>query len=302
MKEKVNMKKMVAMMVVGCVSASHAANITQAQSGLLNDPATWGGVLPGSADNVLNPGWNLAITTPYTTTGSFQTYGADTEITASGSLTAYLQHLNGTLRLTGGSLHGTGGDSIMGQVTTTVMDVDSGSTALWDGWLLLHDNAATININNGTLTTVAQLALQGNASANVNVNSGGELTVSWVDFQGGSAAEKITVNGGVFNVMNNNAVGSLNFVGANASVQFDDGLIVWQGINDQAEYDAFATTFNGWVDAGQINSANWTPAELKASLSYTGGNAVAAIPEPATLGLFALFGGATLWVRRFARI
>lgn len=266
------------MIVVGCVSASHAAKITQAQDGFFDDPATWGGILPGSADNVLNPGWNLAITNSYTTTGSFQTYGGDTEITASGSVTAYLQHLNGTLRLTGGSLHNTAGDSVMGQVTATVTDLDNGSTALWDGWLLLHDNTSTININAGsTLTTVAQLALQGNAAANVFVNSNATLTVDWVHFQaGGPSVEKITVDGGVFNVMTPNAVGSFAFEGANASVWLENaGMIVWQGITNEAQFISFSTNFDGWVDSGRVDSASWTGAELKEGLRYFNGNAVA---------------------------
>lgn len=269
------------MILAACALAAYGADLFTSGAGYFDDGATWGGNVPVAGDNLLinGAGHDVVLTNAFTA-GTFQSYVGSLEIDSVGSLTGNMQHLNGGTTITGGSLHSTAA-TVFGQVGATVLTMNGG-TALFDGYVLMKGNSATFNLNSGSSFIVAaQLALEGSAVAHVFVNDGADLTVDWVHFQaGGSSEERITVDGGVFNVMTGNAAGSFAFDGTNASVQFDAGLIVWQGINDQTEYNAFVTTFNGWVDAGRINSANWTPAELKAHLAYSGGNAVlSALPK-----------------------
>ena len=279
--------------MASCISASHGG-LTAIQSGYLDDPATWGVIAPDSTSDLLNSaGYDIVLTNAFTTTGSYQSYGGALEVQSTGALTAYLQHLNGGVTVNGGSLVSAGGGRVtFGQVGPTTLTITNGGNVNFDGqvvcgkngslftmnhnsgtvvanqWFLLKE--ATLNINaSSSLTVLGQLAFEGSASANVFVNSGGELTVNWVDFQaGGSYEEKITLNGGVFNVMNVDTVAmgsSLNFAGPNASVQFDAGLIVWQGITNATQYALFTNVYNDWVDAGRITSSMFNDQQLAIS-------------------------------------
>jgi hypothetical protein len=84
-----------------------------------------------------------------------------------------------------------------------------------------------------------------------------------------------------------------------AKIYFDAGTIKFTGVDSQGDYDTFVGTWNTWVDNGMItNTVGYTDAQLKGALSFNGADAIAVIPEPATMGLFIVAGAGCLIIRR----
>jgi hypothetical protein len=84
-----------------------------------------------------------------------------------------------------------------------------------------------------------------------------------------------------------------------AKIYFDAGTIKFTGVDSLTDYNTFTNSWNTWVDNGMITStAGYTAAELKGALSFDGADAIATIPEPATLGMLLMGGVCCLIVRR----
>jgi len=195
-----------------------------------------------------------------------------------GSLTAnsttYIGNTGaGTMNVnSGGTFTAASSQIVIARIGSGVLNVDAGGTVitashLWAG--LSPSESGTINVD-GTLKIGANFAL--------GSSNGSSLAAD-------GAAGYLNVNdGGAFIVENQSYDGS---------VVFGSSLITLSGTGYISYMGNSLANVNADILAGKIVSGDGVVTAL-----YDGANTIIAVPEPATVGLFAVFGGALLLVRR----
>lgn len=291
------MKKQI---ILAAVSAVMAAT-SQAQivfNGSSGDSwftgASWdGGALPTSADDVwLNTG------------GSPTVDGAGA---VGNTVTVGLFGFTGNLTVDAGAdLTTAGAIVIANDVADTGSVVNNGLINVGTS-TYLHAGTAGF-VNNGTLNT-ADLIL-GNVASGVSTftNTGDITTTGWL-YLSLAGSGTFNMNGGTVNTatfkMDQAGTGHLQLDGgtiiagglgldgsANNTIDITGGTMLVNG-GDRSGDLAFVASL-GYITA--YGGAGTVVTEYDAGLNQT--KMYATIPEPATLGLFALVGGGTLWVRK----
>jgi len=278
-------------------AGAQAVYIPSVADGPWEDAATWeNGKIPGTNDyaNVTN-GKNVTLSSVVTV----NQYGNDN----AGVLTVN----------SGGSLTSTYGDT---KPRGGTVNVETGGSVTHIGWFGItapqaSGKAYAINVNGGSYWHKQQMYLGGadvqNATIAVTVNSGtfqsgfielrasigttvtldvkgGTARVDYLKFVDHTGANSVTVDGGDLIIRTWNESESLQFASASDKVWFEEGSIVFEGVDSQAEFTAFQSTFNTWVDAGNVDSATYTDQQLKDHLIFDGTNAVLLF-VPSTMGL-----------------
>jgi len=242
--------------------------------------------------------------------------GSSINVANTASLDVYGQSLwgNGAGSIATGNINGAftvtaeqGLGMAAGAVTT--LNVDSGAVVDVQGaWLIGGYGAGAtgnINVNGGSLNVVSHLyaGLEGTGNLTVNsgtVNIGGNLIMA----AGGAATGTFTANGGVttINGMNMGAGAGTSMVSA-----FNGGEVInvggfANGPNATYYVGGGKLTFVGtpYDDVhALVSGADWTYADQMMVVDNGDGSiSVTSIPEPATMGLMALFGGAMFAARR----
>jgi hypothetical protein len=114
-----------------------------------------------------------------------------------------------------------------------------------------------------------------NSTAKVFLN-GGNLEMSYLEFanNGTGQTQSLTVNGGQLTLNTGNEAGSVQFTDSTAKLWYEAGMITFKGVDSTNDFTAFKTTFNGWVDAGNLDSAVFSDQQLKSGLVFNGSDAV----------------------------
>ena len=268
-------------------AGAQAAYIPSVADGAWEDTATWsGGIIPDGDDyaNVTN-GKNVTLSSVVTV----NQYGNDN----AGVLTVN----------SGGSLTSTYGDT---KPRGGTVNVETGGSVTHPGWFGItaaqaSDKAYAINVNGGSYHQAGQMYLGDvaveNATIAIAVNSGsfnanwiemrastdttttldvngGAASMAYIGFTDNGGANTVTVDGGDLIISTANDTQSLQFKSASDKVWYESGTITWEGVDTEAEFDAFQATFNGWVDAGNMDSATFTDQQLKDQLIFDGTEAV----------------------------
>lgn len=168
------------------------------------------------------------------------------------------------------------GNGQTGSLTINGGTVTSGRTLLI-GAAGAQGAQGTLTINSGSLTVTNQLQLGAgtNSSAMVFLN-GGAAQVDYLTFMnyGTGQTQSLTMVGGQLTLTTGNEAGSLQFTDTGAKVWFEGGIIVFKGVDTSNDFTAFKTTFNNWVDAGNLDSAVFSDQQLKSGLVFNGADAV----------------------------
>ena len=171
---------------------------------------------------------------------------------------------------------------VVGKVGTATLNWDSTGSILNAGNASLGDAGATehgyINQSAGSLAfPIISMKLD-----SIYTISGGALSVAnTIDFRGDGVGDYETASPGnnYLNFLTNGTTGTVTLATASlAEVQAfidDDRLRVDGDLNTDGDYSAFSLTSDGGT-----------------------GTIITVIPEPATLGMVAAFGGAILFIRR----
>ncbi|RKX43690.1 MAG: hypothetical protein DRP64_07855 [Verrucomicrobia bacterium] len=201
---------------------------------------------------------------------------------------------------------------IAGEASLTV---NSGTYNQAGAWLIAGYGAGatgTLNVNGGTMN--GTLLLLGNGGTGNGTVTGGAISLS-SQLQiavGAGSAGHLVMDGGTLT-----GVG-MNFGnGGTAVVDLNGGQLINNGgtaINGNATINVGA---GEWIfTASSVADVNWMIDNSGATWNFAGANGnvrsvtddglgnvtVTAIPEPATMGLMALFGGALLRFRRMFRL
>ncbi len=289
-------KYMLACAVFASVQTGLSATYNSVQSGDWTSTSTWNTVsLPGSSaagDVVYVKGHSVTSSAAVAynlnglgllTAGSVLRMQSGSSMTVTGNLTlsygnlivdsnASLSHVsgNGYIRIANQ------GDGQDGAMTINGGTVTS-SRAVLIGNAAAKNAQGTLTINSGSFSSALQMILGAgtNSTAKVFLN-GGNLEMSYLEFanNGTGQTQSLTVNGGEFVLTTGNQDASLQFADSNAKVWFEDGMITFKGVDSTNDFTAFKTTFNGWVDAGNIDSLSFTDQQLKDQLVFDGTNAV----------------------------
>jgi hypothetical protein len=309
--------------IVGCLGVSQAAPVytTVSPGGAWTDGATWDlGTVPNDFNNH-DVRLNHAVSLN----------------SAIGAYTLWIGTVGTAGKLTlnsGADLEVKYNSYLGGSTKKGALQVNSGAVVTYSGRNLVGNGSnaeGTIVVDGGRYVanhTLAHVTL-GGAAGNTNstaklvlTNGGTFVSTSYVNFLGGNgttatvdvhknssmefvyltatAAAGFTysfnLNGGDL-ILTQAAEGTA--LQGNAKINFDAGTIKFTGVDSQGDYDTFVGTWNTWVDNGMItNTVGYTDAQLKGALSFNGADAIAVIPEPATMGLFIVAGAGCLIIRR----
>lgn len=295
--------KIITGLALGCmlVGIADAADIRFRQSGNWTNtaPANTGpgwqnlSAVPTTADmGIINWGGNTVTVSTTETIGKVrvgQDEAGNLVITSSGELSTV-------------SGFGQNGDFTLGQgnnpLGTGSLEVQSGGILNVAG-ILYNANRAdgTANIS-GTVNVGSHLWTGWNSgfTGTYNINDGGELNVS------GMLGLNWQNNGGI-GIINVNDGGTLNLAqlhGSGNSIQGSSLLTIAEG-GVMYKSENFVSVINQYITDGKIVGAGGATLDV----SYDSGNnrtVVSVIPEPATIGLVALFGGGMLFMRRRLKI
>lgn len=282
--------------------------------------ANWdGGAIPGLDETHINNGDAVAINAG---TAAFSTRlvmdnGVSVSVASTATLDVYGQALWGNAPTSlNNTMHANGTVTVqaelgVGMNGTGVLNVNAGSSVEVQGaWLIAGYHAGgsgIVNVNGGSLNVVNHMymGLGGHGDTVVNsgtVNIGGNLIMA----ANPTASATFTVNGGVTTINGMNMGGgagtSMLFDlnggevinvggwadGANASYQVGDGVLTWAPASATSYDDVHAL----------VSGATWTYDDQMYVYEDANGVHVTSIPEPATMGLMALFGGAMFAARR----
>jgi len=318
-----NMKKItgIGLAVLCCSLSVSAAVINSAQTGSWADTATWsGGVVPGSADTAVVKAHTVTSGANEGSLAGLNVDGAGAVLNMNSGSSISVLGTAGNVRILNGSMN----------IATNASFTHDAASDRYISLALADSADGTLNINGGSVTTKSTLIIgstlsTGGATASVTVNSGslsvtgpriqfggaagasmslnlngGTVSAIQVRFQdNGLGTKRLNVNGGALYLKNSNASTSLVFTDTSAKLMFEAGTVIFEGVNDAAAFTAFQTTFNSWVDAGNVDSVSLTDQNLKDGLIFNGTDAVlTVIPEPVTLGLFIVAGSALMVLRR----
>lgn len=214
--------------------------------------------------------------------------------------------------------------------------VDGGTLTVTTEFAVGNGGAGSLTVNSGTANANGGWLTAGNAGSGDIVVNGGALNVLSHMYAGIGGSGNITVNGGTVNIggqligaLTGGQTGNLTIAGGTTSaavLDFNNAgtstldltggqLIIAGGLGQDAD-----STFN--VGAGELlftglalADVNWAIDNGGGTWNFAGANGnvrsvtddglgtitVTAIPEPATMGLMALFGGVVLGYRRMFR-
>lgn len=310
--------------LIGAVGAAQAAIITSAANGAWTNGATWGGgVVPsdGAAVNhnvyldsaasltgVLNVGASATPTQLTLTNGAVLNSGGNA-IISFGSKKGTIVISSGAVWTNAARINVVGGSSTSYGVGEGKMIVNGGryvgsttnSTLLFANASYSNVSASVVITNGGSWVQGSYVDFRANAvgtsveTVDIYKNSSFEATYITATAAAG-LTYGVNVRGG--NLILTQATEANALTGA-AKIYFDAGTIKFTGVDSTNDYKAFTNSWNTWVDNGMITStAGYTAAQLKGALKFDGTDAIATIPEPATLGLFLVSGVCCLIVRR----
>lgn len=172
-------------------------------------------------------------------------------------------------------------------------DADSSGSLVVDGGSVYTERAlflsnweapgstGTLTVNAGSLKSDKQLILGGASNSVQKVYLNGGTTEFWyIDFDqndnhgNGTQTQDVTISGGDLILTEpSNLSGTLQFGGSYSSLFFEHGSITWTGC-DAAEFSAFESVFDGWVDDGNVTSIALSAQQLKDALIHDGTSAV----------------------------
>jgi hypothetical protein len=304
--------------------------MTAQQDGFFDDPATWGGTVPGSVDDARIRQYTVTLTNSATVSrflgwgdaspgslvidgGTLTTVGSTSDVigpAVDGDQSMIVKN--------GGSYVGSSSANLevgSGSGATGILTVNNGTVSVGKNLLVgsgtAPDSIATITLNAGAVLSTGDgydTILNGADGADVDiiVNSGASFNTKVLKFNekgDATTSQKLTMNGGNLVLSAANASGALDFTDDNAELLYEsaDGKIVFEGVNTAGAFDSFSPIFADWVDAGNVTSTTFTDQELKDGLSFDGQDALLQIPEPKVLGLFIISSGTVLFLRRYIR-
>ena len=298
-------KKILAAVAVCCMVAGMAqgADFRYRQSGdwtqtsPLNDQPGWQlqSTVPTTSDTgIINWGNNTVTVTTTETVGSVRV-GQDEQGNLVIAPTGYLT--------TGGGLPGDftlgqgNGSAGTGYLTVQAGGVLDVGNILYNG--LRADGTADIY---GTVNVASHLwtgwsDLSGGATGTYNIYDGGVLNVSQML---GLNWQNLAANAGFININDGGTLNLNEIEAAGNSIRDNSLLTISLGGLLTKTGDFTSVIQTEYIDTGKIVGAGAAPL----SVTYDEGSdltSVVAIPEPATLGLVAIFGGALFFRRRFAR-
>ncbi|RKX46911.1 MAG: hypothetical protein DRP64_02535 [Verrucomicrobia bacterium] len=168
----------------------------------------------------------------------------------------------------------------------TELEVVSGgnltwTTQAWPTFGTVAGRTHTLTMSGGTLDVQAGPWFAfGNAGTGIlNMDAGllttSNLRIDW-DTPGGSGHAYVT--GGTIELT------GVMRIGLNGLLDITGGQIISRGVDD-------TTTLQGYITSGHITGASLSDVYFDGTDTYV-------IPEPATLGLFALIGGGMVWIRK----
>jgi hypothetical protein len=278
-------------LLCGAVGA-RAATISSAASGRWEDAGTWSAGVPGTGDVVYIQAHSVTSSMPVGALNALATLqagsrmvmqdGSDIGVTVNVTVNLGDMVLESGSRLT----HtGTGYLKIGRDAGNDGTLMINGGTYDSDRAIFMNlhnsgDAKATMLINAGLITCTRQLIFGGSpgSEARLSVN-GGTAQFDYIDFDQHALGDQgqlgeVTVDGGELILTTANEAGSLQFAGSYNQVFYESGSIRFKGVDNEAGFTAFAGTFNGWVDAGNIASSTYSDQELKDGLVFDGLDAV----------------------------
>ncbi len=272
--------------------------VSSVQSGEWADSGIWGGgAVPVSGDVVYVRAHSVTSSAPSGTLTALAVLGGS----GPGQLTMNSGSsigVSGNLTLNYGGLTVNSGSALTHQSSSGYIQLAAaagaanrsssmtlaGGTVTSDRVALFGGSAATaatgtLTVASGSLTFAGQRIQcdPGAGSAVQMFVDGGALTCSYIQFKdsaAGSQMQSLTVNGGDLHLTAANYTASLQFADANSRVWFEDGSMIWEGVDSVLDFDALQSVFDAWVDAGFIDSANFSSQQLKKGLIFDGANAV----------------------------
>lgn len=217
--------------------------------------------------------------------------------------------LGSTITINGGQMS-IASELVLGATGSGMLTVNSGLVDVNGAWLIPGYSAGGyghITVNGGALNTVGHVytGLSGSGDLTVgggNVFIGGQLIVA----NSAASVSTISINGGV------TSAGALNF-GASGTQTLDlnGGQLLTrggfaEGANSTFYIGSGELIFGGGqalVDVQNlVSGANWIFDDTASVFEREGTVVVTSIPEPATLGLLGIFGGALVACRRYRLI
>jgi len=234
---------------------------------------------------------------------------------------------------TGGNLV-VGGQALIGSSSAgSVLLVDGGFLSVGTEFAVGNGSSGTLIVNSGTVNANGGWLAAGNGGSGVITINGGDVNVLNHMYLGIGGSGNVTVNGGTLDMggqligaLTGGQIGNLTIAGGTttaAVLDFNNAgtstldltggqLVITGGLGQDAD-----STFN--VGAGELlftglalADVNWAIDNGGGTWTFAGANGnvrsvtddgfgtitVTAIPEPATMGLMALVGGALLGFRR----
>jgi len=312
-----------ALLVPGMVMAVNQTWVNWENDQDWSNAGNWnGGAVPaGAADEAY---FNVAglpaaiVSAPGTTVGRVvMDNGGMFAVASGGNLNNTGQHLSGFSALvdntTVSGAYSVGAEFAIGQTGASSMTVNSGGSVTANGpWLIAGwqgGSTGAITVNGGTVTA-STLGVGWDGAGTLTLNSGAVNATAVMNVAVGAAATGLVeVNGGVLTVAGLNAGASTG----SATIDLTGGQIINNGgfvqnanavFNIGAGEFVFATAtvadVNWAIDngGGTWNFAGDNGNVRSVTDNGSGGVVVTAIPEPATMGLMALVGGALLGFRR----
>ncbi len=266
--------------VIGIGAAANAAVITATVNGQINDSATWGGAtLPTSGD-----------TDTWDTAGFNMNYGDET-------------FYGGLLNVTGGSLldGGTGADLFL-QATTfdgggIRKNGNVGDKYNFSGKALTFGSGGAVFTSNRENRNITlQNGVWAGSGAISFAKTGGTVVTGTTRL---ILDTDNTLSGytGVISVNNSTTNGAARLTIGSATTGSFGVNVGTRSVLDATDMTLFSLVLGGeTIAADNYAYGDFTAAQQAFLLD--GGGTITVIPEPATLGLIAAFGGAMLFVRR----
>jgi len=206
--------------------------------------------------------------------------------------------------LTGGGNFGLG----IAAGSFTALILNSGTVNANGGWLAAgYGGSGDVFVNGGTLNTSAgtpfYVGLNNGSTGGLTVTDGQLVLGSHliVGSAAGSTGD-VVINGGVTTTI------ALNFGGAGTqSLDLNGGQLITtggfaEGANSTFYIGSGELVFNGGQTLAEVQTlvsgSNWIFDDTASVVDSGSGIVVTSIPEPATMGLLVLFGGALLGARR----
>jgi len=162
------------------------------------------------------------------------------------------------------------------------LQIQSGAADNHNSTLILNSGSSLTTGGTGGLLMNA-----GSGSTNtVVLNGGSTLSVQYIDFNNlgdASTFQQILINDGTLTLRASAENNSFQFDDVDASIKFEGGSIVFEGVDSEADFTSFQAVFNNWVNNSKIISTTFSDQELKDGFSFDGSNAVlslSAAPPP----------------------